>query len=143
MSRPSCNACHFVSRERVADITLSDLWGVDREYPDLYAEGCGSSWVICNSDKGIEVFLNAIEQMNGHQVDFETMRKYQRPGMIEKITHPRYDEFMNDLTIMDYAQLCKKWAKKPSIKLLFQKKVWNNRNRVRSWKIKQWAKRYK
>lgn len=137
MSRPSCNACRFVSRERVADITLSDLWGADRECPDLYNKGVGSSWIICNSNKGLEVFKSAREEMIGHSVDFEAMRKYQRPGMIEKNTHPRYNEFMDDLLVMNYMQLCKKWAKKPSVNLLFQKKIWNNRNRVRIWKVKQ------
>lgn len=137
MSRPACNACRFVSNERVADITLSDLWGVDREYPDLYDNGAGSSWVICNSQKGYQIFMNAKKEMTGHKVDFEKMRKYQRPGMIQKTVHPQYDEFMADLLVMNYTEICKKWAKNPSMRLLFQKKVWNNRNRVKMWKLKR------
>ena len=135
MSRPACNECRFVTEERVADITLSDLWGVDREYPELYDNGAGSSWIICNSDKGYEILLKAESQLIGHDVDFEKMKKYQRPGLIQKTVHPRYDEFMEDLLTMNYIQLCKKWYKRPSIQLLFQKKVWNNRNRVRIWKL--------
>jgi len=136
MSRPACNVCRFVSNERVADITLSDLWGVDREYPDLYDSGAGCSWVICNSEKGRHVFETAKKEMIGHEVDFESMRKYQRPGMIQKTVHPQYEKFMEDLLVMDYQQLCKKWYKKPTLQLLYQKKVWNNRNRVRFWKLK-------
>lgn len=136
MSRPACNECRFVTKERVADITLSDLWGVDREYPELYDNGAGSSWIICNSEKGYKILLDAEKELVGHEVDFEKMRKYQRPGMIQKTVHPRYDEFMEDLLVMDYSQLCKKWYKKPTLHLLFQKRVWNNRNRVRVWKIK-------
>ena len=141
MSRPACNVCRFVSRERVADITLSDLWGLDREYPELYDNGAGSSWIICNSEKGYEVLLEAEKELIGHDVDFEKMRKYQRPGMIEKTVHPKYDEFMEDLLVMDYENLCKKWYKKPTLQLLYQKRVWNNRNRVRVWKIKNILKK--
>ena len=136
MSRPSCNECRFVTKERVADFSLSDLWGLDKEYPDLYDDGSGTSWIICNNIKASEILHIAQKEMNGHGVDFERMRKYQRPGLIKKTVHPQYNEFMEDLKTMDYRELCKKWAKKPSIKLLWQKYIWNNRARVRLWKIK-------
>ncbi len=136
MSRPSCNACRFTSNERVADITIADLWGVDREYPELYDNGEGCSWIICNSEKGIQVFENAKKYMTGHEVDFEAMRRYQSIGLIRKIVHSRYKEFMEDLLVMDYPQLCKKWYKKPTLRLLYQKRIWNNRRRVLLWKIK-------
>ena len=136
MSRPSCNACRFTSNERIADITIADLWGVDREYPELYDNGEGCSWIICNSEKGIQVFENAKKYMTGHEVDFEAMRRYQSIGLIRKIVHSRYKEFMEDLLVMDYPQLCKKWYKKPTLRLLYQKRIWNNRRRVLLWKIK-------
>ncbi len=135
MSRPSCNECKFVTKGRVADITLSDLWGVDRECPDLYEDGSGSSWIICNTQKGLETLERAKQIMTGHEVDFEQMRKYQRPGLIQKTVHPSYDEFMEDIKTMDYKALCRKWAKKPSLRLLFQKYIYNNRMRVRIWKM--------
>ncbi len=140
MSRPSCNKCQFVTKKRTADITLSDLWGLDKEYPDLYDDGSGSSWIICNSEKGIETFEKARNYMIGHEVEYDRMRKYQRPGLIEKTVHPSYDIFMEDLKNMNYPELCKKWAKKPTLKLLFQKYVYNNRMRVRIWKLKQYIK---
>lgn len=142
MSRPSCNKCKFVTKERVADITLADLWGVDRECPDLYDNGSGSSWIICNTQKGLETFNNAKQMMTGHAVDFEHMRKYQRPGLIQKTVHPSYNEFMEDIRIMDYTTLSKKWAKKPNLKLLFQKYIYNNRMRVRIWEIKRYIRKY-
>ena len=33
MSRPSCYKCPFTTPERVADITLGDVWGVHLAYP--------------------------------------------------------------------------------------------------------------
>ena len=34
LMRPSCEKCPLKGSERVADISLGDLWGVDREYPE-------------------------------------------------------------------------------------------------------------
>ena len=79
---------------------------------------------------------NAKKYMTGHEVDFEAMRRYQSIGLIRKIVHSRYKEFMEDLLVMDYPQLCKKWYKKPTLRLLYQKRIWNNRRRVLLWKIK-------
>ena len=72
-----------------------------------------------------------------HEVDFEKMKKYQRPGLIQKTVHPLYNEFMEDIKTMDYYLLCKKWAKRPSIKLIMQKYIFNNRMRVKIWRLKQ------
>lgn len=38
MSRPCCYECPFTTTERVADITLGDLWGVHIYCPELYGE---------------------------------------------------------------------------------------------------------
>lgn len=38
MSRPSCYECSFTNCERVADITLGDLWGVHIYCPELYGK---------------------------------------------------------------------------------------------------------
>lgn len=40
---------------------------------------------------------------------------------------------------MSYRALAKKWAKKPTIKLLFQKYVWGNRQKVFVWNLKHAA----
>lgn len=36
MSRPSCYKCKFTTTDRIADITLGDLWGVHIYCPELY-----------------------------------------------------------------------------------------------------------
>lgn len=52
MGRPSCDECPFRTTDRIADITLGDLWGVHKYCPELYGNNGGSSLVVCNSEKG-------------------------------------------------------------------------------------------
>ncbi|MCD8018651.1 MAG: Coenzyme F420 hydrogenase/dehydrogenase, beta subunit C-terminal domain [Clostridiales bacterium] len=57
--RPSCYNCNFRNGNRFSDITLADFWGVDRELPQFAADDKGVSWVMCNTEKG----LNIIEKI--------------------------------------------------------------------------------
>lgn len=47
--RPSCYSCPAKSGKSHSDITLADFWGIDKRYPDLYAENY-YSLLLCNSD---------------------------------------------------------------------------------------------
>ena len=136
MSRPSCYECPFTTRERGADITLGDLWGVHKYCPDLYGKNGGASLVIGNTEKGKAVIAEAGKRMYGHELTFEDALKYQGPMRKHIPDNPRREEFMSDLrSDMDYKQLTKKWADRPSIKLLFKKYLWGNRQKVYVWNL--------
>ena len=136
MSRPSCYECPFTNSERVADITLGDLWGVHIYCPELYGKNGGASLVIGNTEKGKKVIEKATKNMYGHELQFEDALKYQGPMRKHIPDNPRRDEFMADLrSDMDYQQLTKKWADKPSIKLLYQKYIWGNRQKIFVWNL--------
>ncbi len=138
MSRPSCYHCKFAEPDRVADITLGDLWGVHLYCPELYGANGGASLVICNTEMGKSVFEMAKKSMYGHELVFEDALKYQGPMRRPISNNPDRDEFMKDLqSEMDYKTINKKWANPPTIKLLFQKYVWGNRQKVFIWNIKQ------
>jgi coenzyme F420-reducing hydrogenase beta subunit len=136
MSRPSCYECPFTNSERVADITLGDLWGVHIYCPELYGKNGGASLVIGNTEEGKKVIEKATKNMYGHELQFEDALKYQGPMRKHIADNPRRDEFMADLrSDMDYQQLTKKWADKPSIKLLYQKYIWGNRQKIFVWNL--------
>jgi coenzyme F420-reducing hydrogenase beta subunit len=136
MSRPSCYECPFTNRERVADITLGDLWGVHIYCPELYGNNGGASLVIGNTEKGKSVIAEATKNMYGHELKFEDALKYQGPMRKHIPDNPRRKEFMEDLrSDMDYKQITKKWADRPSIKLLYQKYIWGNRQKVFVWNL--------
>ena len=137
MSRPSCYQCPFTTSERGADITLGDLWGVHIYCPELYGHNGGASLVIGNTEKGKQVIKNAENGMYGHELKFEDALKYQGPMRKHIADNPQKAEFMADLrSDMNYKQITKKWADRPSLKLLFQKYIWGNRQKVWLWNLR-------
>lgn len=139
MSRPSCYHCPFTTTGRVADITLGDLWGVHLYCPELYGKNGGSSLVVCNTPAGKEVFRKAQPFMNGHALDFEDALRYQSPMRKTIGDNPDRNAFMADLqSNMSYEALVKKWARKPTAKLLWQKYIWGNRQKILFWNLRQY-----
>lgn len=137
MSRPSCYVCPFANTERTADISLGDLWGVHLYCPELYGHNGGASLVIGNTNKGTEVIKIAEKGMYGHELRFEDALRYQGPMRSHIAENPRREEFMSDLrSDLPYKELTHKWADKPSLKLLFQKYIWGNRQKVFVWNMK-------
>lgn len=138
MSRPSCYECPFATKERVADISLGDLWGVHLYCPELYNKNKGASVVFCNTEYGKLVVTKAATQMKGHELRLEDALRYQGPmrKCIDK--NPKRSEFMADLVNqqIDYTTLTKKWAVKPSLRLLFAKYVYGNRQKVFMWNLR-------
>jgi coenzyme F420-reducing hydrogenase beta subunit len=118
MSRPSCYECKFATRSRVADITLGDLWGVHLYCPELYGKNHGCSVAFCNTEKGKLALSAAKPLIYGHELSIETAIKYQGPLRNHIATNPGRDEFMQDLKVMSYHDLVKKWSKSPTLKLL-------------------------
>lgn len=138
MSRPSCYECPFTTTERQADITLGDLWGVHLYCPELYGKNGGASLIVCNTEKGRNLWKAAEKRFTGHALDFETALKYQSPMRKHIDANPEREDCMRDLmnSEMSYQEICDKWAKKPDAKLLFQKYVWGNRQKVFVWNLK-------
>ena len=143
MSRPSCYKCPYTTSDRVADITLGDLWGVHIYCPELYGHNGGTSLVIASTSKGKEVLEKTKEYMYGHDLDFSDALKYQGPMRKCIQENDNRIKFMNDLcdNNISYKQLTKKWYKKPGIKLLWSKYVWGNRQKVFFWNIKHKTKK--
>lgn len=135
MSRPSCYKCPFTTKQRIADISLGDLWGVHIYCPELYGKNGGSSLIICNSNKGKNALDLSKNDLYGHILDIGEAIKYQSPMRKPIDYNENRDEFMIDVKYMDYEQICDKWYEKPSLKLLISKYIWGNRQKVWLWGI--------
>ena len=109
MSRPSCYECKFTTKERIADISLGDLWGVHLYCPDLYGKNMGASLVVCNSDKGKDAFELAKENFVGRELVFDEALKYQSPMRKSIEKNSDREQFLKDMKVLDYEHLCKKW----------------------------------
>ena len=58
--RENCYECPYAHRERVADMTIGDFWGIEREHPELlkqeaFDERKGISCILANTAKGVEL----------------------------------------------------------------------------------------
>ena len=136
MSRPSCYECQYAKRERVADITLGDLWGVHLYCQDLYNKNKGASLIIANNDKGKEVISNINSKFHIRELNINDAIKYQSPLRKHIDNNDKRDEFIEDLKNMEYSDIIKKWYDKPTIKLLYSKYIWGNRQKVFIWNLK-------
>ena len=138
MSRPSCYNCPYTTQDRVADITLGDLWGVHLYCPELYGKNGGSSLAVANTKKGKEVLKLAEKNMYGHTLKFEDALKYQSPMRKQISYNDKRELFMKDLmnSNLTYKDIVNKWYERPTIKLLYSKYIWGNRNKVWLWNLK-------
>ena len=81
--------------------------------------------------------MAAEKNMKGHELDFNEALKYQSPLRRTIPFNDDRKQFMEDLQDpgMDYRAINKKWARKPTLKLLFQKYIWGNRQKVFLWNL--------
>ncbi|NCB42986.1 MAG: 4Fe-4S dicluster domain-containing protein [Clostridia bacterium] len=56
--RPSCYNCKYTNFQRPSDITIADFWDIRKHIPQ-FADDCGISLVLINSEKGRKLFDNA------------------------------------------------------------------------------------
>ena len=63
-SRQSCGVCPFTNLRRPSDITIADYWGWQRTDPNFNADDKGCSLVLCNTEKGLNLFEAIKNQMN-------------------------------------------------------------------------------
>ena len=137
MTRPSCYICPFTTQERCADITLGDLWGVHLYCPDLYGKNLGCSLIVCNSAKGKNIINKLNTVFYGRELDFNEALKYQSPLRKNIDCNPLREECIRDLKSKDisFSEINKRWSKKPTLKLLYQKYVWGNRQKIAYWNL--------
>ena len=73
--RPACYQCNFKSLNRGSDITLGDLWGIEKIVPKL-DDDKGTSLVMISSAKGKELFENVVSNIVCQTVLIEDVVKY-------------------------------------------------------------------
>lgn len=53
--RPSCSDCAFNNKRSLADITIADYWGIDKQFPE-FDDDKGVTLVIVNTEAGQAIF---------------------------------------------------------------------------------------
>lgn len=78
--RDSCYACPFAGPLRPADITLGDFWGVERNRPDVLADGRfdigrGISCLLVNTERGRAALSQHGDELDLFEVSFDDIAK--------------------------------------------------------------------
>lgn len=84
--RDSCYVCKYTTPNRQVDFTLADLWGVEKQFPELN-DNKGVSLVLVHTTKGKELLDQLNEKAIIKKVDLEQFMQYR----LINPTHKAYD----------------------------------------------------
>ena len=105
--RPSCGQCAFNNRRSLADITIADYWGVNKQFPE-FDDDKGVTLVLINTPQGQEM----LEAVSGSALllasDFAKGAEYNQAVAKSLPLHPRREFFFASLekyTLPELAQM--------------------------------------
>lgn len=122
-SRPSCYDCQFKGFPQKSDITLADFWGIENIDSSMDQDK-GTSLVMVNSDKGMELFNAAKKQLVWKEFTMDDARKG-NPAMDSslKSTAKNRAAFFNALDEMPFNKVAAKYFPLPTFSNKMKKKV--------------------
>lgn len=110
--RPSCHDCRFKTLNRESDLTLADLWGVDKLLNDMNDHN-GTSLVFVNSEKGHKIIKDISENIVMKEVDINEAVKYNLSAIKSSYLNPRRDYFFKKIDKYDFEKLVTDSLKEP------------------------------
>lgn len=96
--RHSCNVCHYTNMARPSDVTIGDLWGVEKIDSRFAADNRGCSLLLANTEKGREWF----EKIK-HRADLLPIRHLDDCKQ-PQLCHPSAPNPLRNAFEADYAQ---------------------------------------
>lgn len=108
MFRHSCGICKYTNLQRPSDITIADFWGWQKTDPMINADDKGLSLVLCNTNKGQEVFDIIKKRMEVVEAELKNCLQpnLQKPSEI----HPLRMDFERDYAKKGFEYVMKKYA---------------------------------
>lgn len=93
--RKSCGNCHFCNLRRTGDITLADFWGWEKSNPTANADNKGLSLVLCNTQRGLDLFECVKNQMSFFCADLENVLQshLKKPSKLDTRRIDRFTEY--------------------------------------------------
>lgn len=104
--RPSCYDCKFKTKNRQADLTLADFWGIQNIIPEM-DDDKGTSLLIVNSEKGLRVLHSIKNNLTLREIELDKAIKYNsaminsaslskvRSKFMSVIQHKPFDKTVN------------------------------------------------
>ena len=108
MFRYSCEVCKYTNLQRPSDVTIADFWGWEKTNPTINSDDKGLSLVLCNTNKGVQLFDCAKEQMDIFPVDLKTCMQ---PNLIRPSKfHTRRNQFEQDYVRKGFTYVMKRYG---------------------------------
>ena len=138
--RENCYSCKYARRERCADLTIGDYWGIEKEHPELlknnmYNEKEGIYCILANTEKGIKTCQNIKELLQMNDSSFEKVSR--RNGQLN-IPSKRPDS--REMIMRKYSDhgyiAIEKWFRKKYKKQIIVHRIYNMIPRTIRLKLK-------
>lgn len=102
--RPSCGQCAFNNKRSLADITIADYWGVDKQFPD-FDDDKGVTLVLVNTAKGADALAQIEAEMDLLATDFAKGAEYNWAVEKSLPLHPQREFFFENLDKLTLKEL--------------------------------------
>lgn len=109
--RGTCYKCEYKGKNRVADITLADYWGIEKSHKRFPAQN-GASAIMISTEKGKEIFEKVKENLEIIETSFESISDYNKSLINSSNMNQLLDFNIND----DNRELFEKLKPKITIK---------------------------
>ena len=107
--RPSCFECKFRNLDRKSDIIIGDCWGDSSKYSDFF-DNKGISLLICNSEKGEQIFKSICKNCDFITIDISD---FMQPALKENYNYPKkYTKFWKQYKTKGYEYVAKKYGER-------------------------------
>ena len=108
MLRHSCGTCKYANLQRPSDITIADFWGWEKTDPKINADDKGLSLILCNTNKGQEIFDTIMEEMTYVKVE---LKNCMQPNLqYPTKPHPKRMTFEHDYEKKGFEYVMKKYG---------------------------------
>lgn len=126
ISRPSCYRCPFVSKDRISDFTIGDMWGIEKISPNMN-DNKGVSLFLVNSDKAIEILSEIEKNIKLEEVDIKLAFSYNHNKNVRP--NLKRDKFFGKVdNSKSIIRLMKKYSKGP-LPIRLRNKIIKNRSK--------------
>lgn len=105
--RPCCGSCLFNNRRNLADLTIADYWGIDRQYPS-FDDDRGVTLVIVNTAKGMAMLKSVSCKAEMFETTFAEGAEYNLAVAKSLPLHPAREFFFANLeryTLAEFAEM--------------------------------------
>lgn len=108
MLRHSCGTCKYANLQRPSDITIADFWGWEKTDPKINADDKGLSLILCNTNKGQEIFDTIKEDMTYVKAE---LKNCMQPNLqYPTKPHPKRMAFEHDYEKKGFEFVMKKYG---------------------------------